>query len=204
MSLFGNLRSLPLEELLQLLAHKEGALEIWNAKDIPATTIYLKPGRIRSLDQGGEPLDPPAAKATLQALLLAREGGFEFIPGAVPRHRVRLNWPLERVLLGFITLHDELERHRAHLPHPRAVYRATGHRAPWRSDPRLEAFFRQALPALREGIHAEALAQRLGMPLDLVRYGLFRLEKEGLVERVGRWEGGGRGFWERLFGGGSL
>lgn len=164
----------------------------------------MKLGRIRSLDQGGKPLDPAAAKVTLQALLLAREGSFEFIPGAVPRHRVRLNWPLERVLLGFITLHDELERYRAHLPHPRALYRAAGHSTPRRLDSRLEAFFRQAFPSLQEGIHAEALAQRLGMPLDLVRYGLFRLEKEGLVERIGRWESGGRGFWERLFGGGGL
>ncbi|MFN3179533.1 MAG: hypothetical protein ACK41R_05160 [Thermus sp.] len=50
MALFGSLDALPLEELLQLLAHKEGALEIWNLKDIPATTIYLKPGYIRSVD----------------------------------------------------------------------------------------------------------------------------------------------------------
>ena len=92
MALFGSLNALPLEKLLQLLAHKEGALETWNVKDIPATTIYLKPGYIRSIDQHGKPLEALAAKATLQALLQAREGSFEFLPGAKPKHKVRLNW----------------------------------------------------------------------------------------------------------------
>ncbi len=62
MALLGSLNALPLEELLQLLAHKEGALEIWNLKDIPATTLYLKPGYIRSIDQCGKPLEALAAR----------------------------------------------------------------------------------------------------------------------------------------------
>ncbi|WP_243028399.1 hypothetical protein [Thermus albus] len=65
MALFGNLHSVPLEELLQVLAQKEGALEIWNVKDIPATTIYLKPSRIRSVDQNGKPLDSLMAQGRL-------------------------------------------------------------------------------------------------------------------------------------------
>ena len=77
MALFGSLDSLPLEELLQLLAQKEGALEIWNLKDIPPTVIYLKPGFIRSIDQNGKPLEPLAAKALLQTLIQTRQGSFE-------------------------------------------------------------------------------------------------------------------------------
>jgi hypothetical protein len=49
-ALAGSLKDLHLDELLQLLAGKEGALEIWNVKGVPATTLYLKPGRIRSVD----------------------------------------------------------------------------------------------------------------------------------------------------------
>lgn len=55
MALFGSLDSMPLEELLLVLKSKEGALEIWNVKGLPATTLYLKPGRIRSIDQRGSP-----------------------------------------------------------------------------------------------------------------------------------------------------
>lgn len=128
MALFGSLNALPLEELLQLLAHKEGAVEIWNVKDIPATTLYLKPGYIRSIDQHGKPLEALAAKATLQALLQAREGSFEFLPGAKPKHKVRLNWPVEKVLLSTVTLQDELERYRPYFPHPKAIFK--GQEAP--------------------------------------------------------------------------
>jgi hypothetical protein len=98
MALAGSLKDLHLDELLQLLAGKEGALEIWNVKGVPATTLYLKPGRIRSVDQKGKPLPPLAAKAVLITLLQAREGAFEFIPGARPAHAHRLNWPVERAL----------------------------------------------------------------------------------------------------------
>lgn len=191
MSLFGNLRSLPLEELLQLLAQKEGALEIWNVRGVPATTLYLKPGRLRSLDQGGKPLDPLDAKAALQALLLAREGSFEFRPGARPPYAFRLNWPLERLLLGLITFSDELAHLRPHLPPPWAVFRVEGP-APGPGGLEGQAFWEKALPHLRQGTTPEALARLLGMPLDLVRYRLYQLERRGLVRRTGQVKGLGR------------
>ena len=106
MALFGSLDSMPLEELLLVLKSKEGALEIWNVKGLPATTLYLKPGRIRSIDQRGKPLPPEAAKAVLLTLLKAREGSFEFLPNLRHRHRVRLNWTTEKALLSLVTLHD--------------------------------------------------------------------------------------------------
>ncbi|TFU27777.1 DUF4388 domain-containing protein [Thermus tengchongensis] len=181
MALFGSLDSLPLEELLQLLAHKEGALEIWNLKGIPPTTIYLKPGHIRSLDQNGKPLDPMAAKATLQALLQAREGSFEFLPGAKPKHKVRLGWPVEKVLLSIITLQDELDRYRPHLPHPEARFELAGSSP---EDPRFKDFFRLALPYLKRGVSPQELAQALRLPLDQVRFYLYRLQLLGAVKRA--------------------
>ncbi|RTI01550.1 hypothetical protein CSW23_12055 [Thermus scotoductus] len=178
--------SLPLEELLQLLAQKEGALEIWNLKDIPPTVIYLKPGFIRSIDQNGKPLEPLAAKALLQTLIQTRQGSFEFFPGAKPKHKYRLNWSLEKVLLSTIALQDELERYRPLLPDPRAVFKVTPMAK--KSLPQ-ESFFRKALPYLQKGVSAETLAKALKMPLDLVRFYLFRLERKGLVERTGKIEG---------------
>jgi len=183
MALFGSLNSLTLEEILQMLAHKEGALEIWNLKGMPATTLYLKPGFIRSVDQNGKPLDSLAAKATLQALLSAREGSFEFLPGVRPPHKVRLNLPVEKVLLGFITLQDELERYRPHLPHPEALFQAVGSSP---EDPRFKEFFRQALPHLEQGTSALELSQRLRLPLDQVRFYLYWLQRLGAVKYLGR------------------
>lgn len=186
MALFGSLDSLPLEELLQLLAQKEGALEIWNLKDIPPTVIYLKPGFIRSIDQNGKPLEPLAAKALLQTLIQTRQGSFEFFPGAKPKHKYRLNWSLEKVLLSTIALQDELERYRPLLPDPRAVFKVTSMAK--KSLPQ-ESFLRKALPYLQKGVSAETLTKALKMPLDLVRFYLFRLERKGLVERTGKIEG---------------
>ncbi|MBW6394861.1 MAG: DUF4388 domain-containing protein [Thermus sp.] len=198
MALFGSLNALPLEELLQLLAHKEGALEIWNLKNIPATTLYLKPGYIRSIDQHGKPLEALAAKATLQALLQAREGSFEFLPEAKPKHKVRLNWPVEKVLLSTVTLQDELERYRPYFPHPKAIFKASEVAKKYLLE---ESFLAQSLPYLEKGVSAEGLSKALSLPLDLVRFHLFRLERKGLVQRTGQMESGRLGLLGQLLNG---
>ncbi len=181
MALFGSLDSMPLEEILSLLAHKEGALEVWNLEGIPPTTLYLKPGHIRSIDQRGKPLPPLSAKATLQALLMARKGSFEFLPGARPKHRERLNWPTQKTLLSLTTLQDELERYRSFLPSPEARFRLSGSSP---EDPRYQDFFRLALPYLKRGTSAKELAHALSLPLDQARLYLYKLQHLGAIKRA--------------------
>ena len=180
MALFGSLDSMPLEELLLVLKSKEGALEIWNVKGLPATTLYLKPGRIRSIDQRGKPLPPEAAKAVLLTLLKAREGSFEFLPNLRPRHRVRLNWPTAQALLSLVTLHDELDRYRGLLPDPQTRFRLQGSPP---EDARYRGFPEKAAPYLERGTTAQELAQALALPVDLVRLYLLRLERLGVLRR---------------------
>lgn len=180
MALFGSLDSMPLEELLLVLKSKEGALEIWNVKGLPATTLYLKPGRIRSIDQRGKPLPPEAAKAVLLTLLKAREGSFEFLPNLRPRHRVRLNWPTEKALLSLVTLHDELDSYRDQLPDPQTRFRLQGSPP---EDARYRGFLEKAALYLERGATAQELAQALALPLDLVRLYLLKLEHLGTLRR---------------------
>ncbi|BCP98107.1 hypothetical protein TthHB5008_12080 [Thermus thermophilus] len=180
MALFGSLDSMPLEELLLVLKSKEGALEIWNVKGLPATTLYLKPGRIRSIDQRGKPLPPEAAKAVLLTLLKAREGSFEFLPNLRPRHRVRLNWPTEKALLSLVALHDELDRYRDQLPDPQTRFRLQGSPP---EDARYRGFLEKAAPYLERGTTAQELAQALASPVDLVRLYLLKLERLGALRR---------------------
>jgi len=179
-ALFGSLDSMPLEELLLVLKSKEGALEIWNVKGLPATTLYLKPGRIRSIDQRGKPLPPEAAKAVLLTLLKAREGSFEFLPNLRPRHRVRLNWPTEKALLSLVTLHDELDRYRDQLPDPQTRFRL---QASPPEDARYRGFLEKAAPYLERGTTAQELAQALASPVGLVRLYLLKLERLGALRR---------------------
>lgn len=187
MALLGNLKDLPLDELLQALGHKWGALEIWNVKGVPATTLYLKPGYIRSLDQRGKPLPPLAAKAVFQALLRAREGSFEFIPHAKPSHKYRLNWSLDRALLSLVTLTDELERLREKLPPKEARFRISPEglnrlealssgKAPCRD------LLRAAADLLARGASVEEIAGKLGLPWDYVAFCLHRLASLGAVQ----------------------
>ena len=180
MALFGSLDSMPLEELLLVLKSKEGALEIWNVKGLPATTLYLKPGRTRSIDQRGKPLPPEAAEAVRLTLLKAREGSFEFLPNLRPRHRVRLNWPTETALLSLVTLHDELDRYRGLLPDPQTRFRLQGSPP---EDARYRGFPEKAAPYLERGTTAQELAQALALPVDLVRLYLLRLERLGVLRR---------------------
>ncbi|WP_337845783.1 DUF4388 domain-containing protein [Thermus sp.] len=187
MALLGNLKDLPLDELLQALGHKEGALEIWNVKGVPATTLYLKPGYIRSLDQKGKPLPPLAAKAVFQALLRAREGSFEFIPHVKPSHKYRLNWPLDRALLSLVTLTDELERVREKLPPKEARFRISPEGlnrlgAPSSGKAPCRDLLRAAADLLARGASVGEIAEQLGLPWDYVAFCLHRLASLGAVQ----------------------
>ncbi len=175
MLLLGNLAETPLGEVLGLLRHKEGALEVWRVKGFPSTTLYLKPGWLRSVDQKGKPLEPLQAKAILYALFQAREGNFEFIPKAKPPHAFRLHWSLEGLILNLTTLHDEMERYRPHLPPPGTLFC-------WQGAISAEGgFWEKARPYLLKGASAQELAQALDMPLDLVRLLLFQGTRKGLL-----------------------
>ncbi|GAA6759854.1 DUF4388 domain-containing protein [Thermus oshimai] len=188
MALVGNFKDLPLDELLQALGHKEGALEIWNVKGVPATTLYLKPGYLRSLDQKGKPLPPLAAKAVLQALLRAREGSFEFIPQARPPHRHRLNWPLDRALLSLVTLTDELERARDTLPPKEARFQLSPDGVgPFPAQVPCRDLLKAAGDLLARRASVGEIAERLGLPWDYVAFCLHRLASAGAVRpTVGR------------------
>ncbi len=189
--LYGSLKTLPLMELLPLLKEQEGALELWNLEGMPPTTLYLKPGRIRHIAQGKGPLDPLKAKAVLQALLFSQKGSFEFIPRARPPFKERLNWPVDRVLLAAFALKDELEHHRGKLPHPEIrFFLSPFARKPLeRSDGSAKGrFLEAAWPHLERGATALELAKALDLPLDLVRYQLFKLRgapSRGRCFRVG-------------------
>ncbi|MGC8904146.1 DUF4388 domain-containing protein [Thermus sp.] len=181
MALFGSLDTMPLPEILGLLSGKEGALELWNLKGVPPTTLYLRPGFVRAVVQGGKPLDREAAKAALKELLLAEGGSFEFHPGARPKGGEDLALPIERLLLSFTTLQDELAHYRPYLPHPEARFTLAG---PSPEEPRYKEFFRRALPYLKRGASAVELSQALHLPLDEARLYLYKLQGLGAVKRA--------------------
>ncbi len=182
MVVLGNLRETALPEVLSLLSTREGLLEIWGVPGQAPTGIYLAPGRIRHIVRGGKPLPKEEAKVAFYGLLAAQEGRFEFIPGVRPPFPERLGWPLERVLLGTLTLTDELRHYQKVLPPPQTRFRFKAEKP---LEKRFQSFFQKALPYLKRGATALELSQALRIPVDLVRYYLYRLQAQGVVVQVG-------------------
>jgi hypothetical protein len=181
MALFGALEALPLAEVLSLLSHKEGALEVWNLEGLPPTTLYFRGGRLVAVTHKGKPLPPLDAKSAVQSLLLAKKGNFEFIPGAKPPGGEPLNIPIEKILLFTVAQEDELARYRPYLPHPEARFRIVGN-AP--EDESLKEFFHQALPLLKRGASPREVAQALRAHEDLIRLKFYKLQQAGTLERA--------------------
>ncbi len=183
LAIFGNLRHISLSDLLPLLAHREGALELFNLPGKPRITLYVARGVLRAVYLNDRPTDALQARSVLGDLMQARRGGFEFIPGARPHRSGReLNWPLDSLMVALITFNDEVSAAAADLPHPDTVFRFT--RLPSADDPRLREFWNAAHGYLVAGASARQLSEKLGIELDLVRFYLHRLRQLGAVEPV--------------------
>jgi len=174
---------MPITDLLPLLQHKDGALELFNLDRHPSVTLFLRGGTLVCLQVNGREVPPIQARAKIALIASLRRGAFEFIPGSAPRHCTNpLGWPLEGLLLATVTMQDEIQEMRDRLPHPDTIFRAHGDVAT--NDPRLAEFLDRARHALLQGASARQLAEAIGTPLDQTRYYLAALRQDGFVEVV--------------------
>ncbi|WP_293171603.1 DUF4388 domain-containing protein [Oceanithermus sp.] len=183
MAIFGSLNHMSLGDLLPLLAAQDGALEIFNLERQPRVTLYISKGTLYCLSVGGRPVDTLQARSVVGELMNARRGSFEFLPGARARRcEERLDLRMDRLLVALTSTQDEFMMAREHLPHPDTVFRAVGEGGP--EDGRLEDFWGRARDRLAAGASAQTLAAELDMPLDHVRFYLYKLRQAGNVEPV--------------------
>jgi len=183
MELSGNLRELDFAQLIGLVAHLEGVLELWHLPRQRTAQLFLKRRKLRCLRVGDRFLDPLQAKAFLAELATGREGAFEFIARSFRTPcQPPLNWPLDKMLLSIFTQHDERMRYHDRLPDPERRFRLTP-----RANPDGSLFLRAAGALLRreEGASAREIAHELDLPLDQVRYYLHKLLERGRVEPAG-------------------
>jgi len=182
-AIFGSLNHMSLGDLLPLLAAQDGALEIFNLERQPRVTLYISKGTLYCLSVGGRPVDALQARSVVGELMNARRGSFEFLPGARARRcEERLELRMDRLLVALTSTQDEFAMAREHLPHPDTVFRATGEGGP--EDGRLQDFWERASGLLASGISSRDLAEKLDMPLDHVRFYLYKLRQTGNVEPV--------------------
>lgn len=99
MAIFGSLNDMTLADLLPLLKAQEGALEVFHLEHHPHVTLYCSGGLIKCVYVAGCPASPPKARSVVTLLMTARQGSFEFLPGARPTALSRLLTALKRRFL---------------------------------------------------------------------------------------------------------
>jgi len=180
MAIFGNLSDMGLLDLIPLLAHQNGRLVLIR-KD-GNLDLYLSGRRIICAQEDRRVLSPSQLEERLFELVQRQEGGFEFFRDERPKHqRGCLNLSVDELMLKLVTLKDELESVRANLPLPDTVF-TLGNVALAYSEPELAEFLDRAWPYLTEGASARSLARALGLPLERVRYLIYKLRTLGAVQ----------------------
>jgi hypothetical protein len=187
LAIFGDLKDMPLVDLLSMLGRRSGLLDVWDVGGKRNRYILaLDRGNLLWMKDEGGYLDPLKARSTLLELASAGRGAFEFTPVEPPKGSPLLNWPIERVLLSVTTIHDELASYNSLLPDPKTRFQVAALEV-WLEEP-LYSFWERAKPLLQAGASAEDLASRLRLPLDEVRYYLHKLRLAGKVAPVRAYE----------------
>jgi hypothetical protein len=184
-AIFGNLREMPLADLLGMLGRRSGVLEVFHLPGKRSGyALALDSGKAVWLREGNRFLDPVEARAALRDLCFAQEGAFEFSPGTPPSppEGKALGWPLERFLLSMTTVEDEIAALRPALPDPKTRFQVVEGEPIW--DEPLASFWQAALPLLRQGASAEEIAGRLGYRPEEAAYYLHKLRLLGKVAPV--------------------
>lgn len=184
MAIFGNLRDIGLLELLPLLAHQTGRLVLVHKEG--SLEVYLAKRRVVCAEAGRRVLSPTQLEEKLFQLAQARAGSFEFFPGETPKHRRGCyNLSVDELVLKLATLRDEIESASGELPLPDTVF-TLGNVATAYANPTLAEFLDRAWPHLSMGASARQLARALDLPLERVRYLLYKLRALGAVQPLER------------------
>ncbi len=201
MAIFGNLKDIGLLDLIPLLAHQNGRLVLIHKNG--NLDVYFSGRRVVCALEDRRVLSPSQLEERLFSFVERGEAGFEFFTNETPPHRRGcLNLPVDELVLKLVTLKDEIESVRENLPLPDTVF-TLGNVALAYSEPELAEFLDRAWPHLTEGASARALAKELGLPLERVRYLIYKLRSLGAVQPKAQTErptGERRGLAGRLLG----
>jgi hypothetical protein len=183
MSIHGSFKTLPLPDLLPMLARRNGVLEINHLAHYGTLHVVFERGIVRRLEHNSVAMDRVQARAALLEAVNDSKGTFRFTADTmfVPRDG-DLNWSLEKVLLGLATQADEQAHHDALLPDADIVFQATSFVAP--PDEPLWSFWQRAQDWLAQGVSARKLAVQLGIPERQAQFFLYKLRLAGKVSPV--------------------
>ncbi len=173
MAIFGDLKDLPLGDLIPVLTKGEGTLEVYNLKGHPPVTLHVQRGRITCGFLGGRPTPAPELQAALFYLASVREGRFEFRPQTPS---TPCPYPVALSVEHLLPSNPLLS---AWFPPPERRFRLQEGLRP--EDYHLRAFLKRAEELLLKGASARELSQALGISLEHAQYHLYKLQRLGLL-----------------------
>ncbi|NJK45386.1 MAG: DUF4388 domain-containing protein [Pleurocapsa sp. SU_196_0] len=183
MPIYGDLKSMPLPDLLPMLGRRNGVLEMNNLMHYGRLHLTLERGIVRRLEHNSVTLDRVQARAALLEISNDMRGNFRFNQDVQIAPRPNdLNWSLEKVLLGLATQTDEQQHHLDSLPDPEIVFEAV-QLEPILEEP-LWSFWQRSKDALVLGVSARKLAVQLNIPERQVQFFLYKLRVSGKVSPV--------------------
>ncbi len=183
MELSGSLSEMDFAQLIGLVAHMEGILDIWKLPGKRSVRLFVKRRKLRCVQVNGEFIEPLQAKVLMAELASQKRGAFEFTARSFRTPcEIPLNWPLDKIMLAVFTHVNEHRNNIDRLPEPSQRFVLTP-----LANVEGSLFLRAAgdLLKLPEGASAKEIARQLKLPLDQVRYYLHKLHERGKVKPAG-------------------
>jgi len=176
MAFFGTFKDIAPDEVLGLVEHKEGVLEV--GKDV---RIFIKDGYISGMEFRGRKLGSKTHyMAILMDILKDRNSTFKFYRGKVEEIGERT--PVSLLLLESAVKRDEIDQY---------GLTAVDEKVPFVLDPEgkkrlnnilsqagnsdLVEFIKDAYFMLKKGASAQEISRKLNLPLEWTKYMMYRL-----------------------------
>ncbi len=176
MALFGTFKDIAPDEVLGLVEHKEGVLEV--GKDV---RIFIKDGYISGMEFRGRKLgNKTHYMAILMDILKDRNSPFKFYREKVEEVGERI--PVSLLLLESAVKRDEIDQY---------GLAAVDEKVPFVLDPEgkkrlnnilsqagnsdLVEFIKDTYFMLKEGASAQEISRKLNLPLEWTKYMMYRL-----------------------------
>ncbi len=183
MPLFGTFKDIAPDEVLGLVEHKEGVLEV--GKDV---RIYIKDGCVSGMEFRGKELGNKIHyMAVIMDILNDRASSFKFYRGKVKEIGEKI--PVSMLLLESAVKRDEVDRHSLESISEKVPYildeesRDRLNMLLSRSgNSELVEFVKDAYYLLKEGATPLEISRKMNLPLEWTKYMIYRLRVLKIVK----------------------
>lgn len=184
MAIAGDLRDLPISEVLNMIGRRTGVLKLTEIQGLEPLMLYLDAGSLRGFfEQDREIEDGMSVRSRLLTVMDAGEGRFEWNALAAEKLRGDLDIPVLRLFGIIAAAVDESGAYRDYFVDPKMVFKTLSAPNLW-LDTNLFVFLEGAKAFLERGVTAEALARSLHLDLAQVQNHLFKLRSVGKIAPV--------------------